>query len=289
MQHLSILDSFSIMKKIIKKMSFTYTVVLALFCQGLNAQQKDDRIFIQSRNIDAKEWKLVWQDDFDGTSIDTGKWTKTPRGTADWDKHMSDDERCYSLRNGMLYLRGIKNPGVDGDTSRYLTGGIYSKGKFAFQYGKIEIRAKLEGGQGAWPAMWMLAEQEKYGKYPRNGEIDIMEHLNFDNIVYQTTHSYYTLELKKADTPPHYGTAQFDVSAFNTFGINWFPDKIVFTVNGKETFIYPRVENVDPSQWPYDQPFYVLIDMQLGGNWVGKINPDHLPVQMIVDWVKVYQ
>ena len=266
-----------------------HTIALCLLCQVLNAQEKGSRIFIQANYNEAKDWQLVWQDDFEGASIDTTKWAKIPRGTADWDRHMSYDEKCYSLKDGMLYLRGINNPDNGNDTSRYLTGGIWSKGKFAFQYGKIEIRAKLECGKGAWPAMWMLAEQEKYGKFPRNGEIDIMEHLNFDSIIYQTTHSYYTLELKKPDNPPHFGTAKLDVSGFNTFGINWYPDKIVFTLNGQETFTYPRVKDVDPSQWPYDQPFYVLLDMQLGGNWVGSINPDHLPVQMIIDWVKVYQ
>ncbi len=272
-----------------KRFFFACLTVLCLMCNALSAQKKDGHIFIQTDNKDAKDWKLVWQDDFDGSSIDSSKWTKIGRGAADWNRHMSYDEKCYSVKDGMLYLRGIKNPDKGNDTSSYLTGGIWSKGKFAFQYGKIEIRAKLECGQGAWPAMWMLAEQEKYGKYPRNGEIDIMEHLNFDNIIYQTTHSYYTLDLKQTDNPPHHGTASFDKSEFNTFGINWYPDKLVFTLNGKETFTYPRVNNVDPSQWPYDQPFYLLLDMQLGGNWVGAINSDHLPVQMIIDWVKVYQ
>ena len=137
--------------------------------------------------------------------------------------------------------------------------------------------------------MWMLAEYNKYGVYPKNGEIDIMEHLNFDKIIYQTTHSYYTLELKQKDNPPHHGTVSLNIDKFNTFGLEWYPDKLVFTLNGKETFRYPKIEEVDPSQWPYDQEFYILIDQQLGGEWVGKVNADDLPVQMIVDWVKVYQ
>ena len=154
---------------------------------------------------------------------------------------------------------------------------------------RIEIHAKLECAQGSWPAMWMLAENNKYGAYPRNGEIDIMEHLNFDSIIYQTTHSYYTLELKQKDNPPHHGTVKLDIDKFNTYGLEWFSDKLVFTLNGKETFRYPKVEGVDPSQWPYDQTFYILIDQQLGGGWVGEIKAEDLPVQMIVDWVKVYQ
>ena len=137
--------------------------------------------------------------------------------------------------------------------------------------------------------MWMLSEKKKYGSYPRNGEIDIMEHLNFDDIIYQTTHSYFTLELGQKKNPMHHGTAAIDIEQFNTFGLEWYPDQLVFTLNSIETFRYPRISTVDPSQWPYDQPFYILIDQQLGGSWVGKVESQDLPVNMIIDWVKVYQ
>ncbi len=263
--------------------------ILAAACKVVPSTISNKYNYIQKEGRESKDWKLVWEDNFEGQTLDTSKWTKIPPNNADWGKHMSDDPRCYRVDSGKLFLRGINNPDTLADPRPFLTGGVYTKGKFAFQYGRIEIHAKLECAQGAWPAMWMLAENEKYGSYPKNGELDIMEHLNFDDLVYQTTHSYYTLELKQRDNPPHSGTQKLDISAFNTFGMNWYPDRLVFTVNGKETFTYPRVQDVDPSQWPYDQPFYIMIDQQLGGNWVGKVNPDHLPVQMIVDWVKVYQ
>ena len=73
------------------------------------------------------------------------------------------------------------------------------------------------------------------------------------------------------------------------FGLEWYPDKLIFTLNGRDTFVYPRLENVDKSQWPFDQPFYLMFDQQLGGSWVGNINSKDLPVQMIIDWVKVYK
>lgn len=251
----------------------------------------DNYIYIQkkSRHHHQKDWQVVWEDHFDGNSIDTSKWTRIPAGGADWNRHMSSDDQCYDMKDGLLYLKGIVNRDTIADPRPFITGGIYTKSKFAFQYGKVEIHAKLECAQGAWPAMWMLAEQKKYGDYPRNGEIDIMEHLNYDSIIYQTTHSYYTLELGEKENPPHHGTAPIDISQFNTFGLEWYPDKLVFTLNGEATFAYPRINNVDPSQWPYDQPFYLLIDQQLGGSWVGNVSMDQLPVNMIVDWVKVYQ
>ncbi len=275
------------MKRIL---SFLCLVVLALSnVKGQTGQANESYIFIQPEDHEKERWQVVWQDDFDGPRLDSTKWTKIPPNKADWGRHMTDDPRCYDLRHGKLYLRGIVNPDTATNSRRYLTGGIYSKGKFAWQYGRIEIRARLECARGAWPAIWMLAEQRKYGGYPRNGEIDIMEHLNHERKVYQTVHSYYTLVLGHKKDPPHHATARIRKKRFNTYGLEWYRDSLVFTVNGRKNFTYPKVDTADVSQWPFDQPFHLLIDQQLGGQWVGKIKPKQLPVNMIIDWVKVYQ
>lgn len=272
-----------------KKLLLTM-LMLVLILQACKVTTiSESHIYEQKNNRGNKNWKLVWEDNFNGATLDTSKWTKVPPGNSDWNKHMTSNEICYASGNGLLHLRGINNPDTSIDKRPFLTGGIYSKGKFAFRYGKIEIRAKLGCANGAWPAMWMLAEKNKYGEYPRNGEIDIQEHLNFDSIVYQTIHSYYTLNLKQDKNPAHYGTAKININDFNVFGIKWYPDKIVYILNGEETFTYPRENNVDATQWPFDQPFYILIDQQLGGSWVGNVKPEELPVEMVIDWVKVYQ
>lgn len=240
-------------------------------------------------SVSNKNWDLVWEDSFDDSVLDTTKWNVIKRNTADWGNYMSDHPDCIILKDGKLYLRGIVNLDRPEDTAKYLTGGVNTKGKFAFQYGKVEIHAKLESAKGAWPAMWMLADKPKYGAYPRNGEIDLMEHLNYENKIYQTVHSYYTLELKQKKNLQYYATTEVNTEEYNTYGLEWYPDKLMFTLNGKNTFTYPRIKDVDPSQWPFDQPFYIMIDQQLGGSWVGKVDPDDLPVQMIVDWVRVYR
>ncbi|WP_420320029.1 glycoside hydrolase family 16 protein [Flagellimonas sp.] len=277
------------MKKI-RQFTYCCLLLLSFGCKPYKLVNNDPDIYVQKEHRHDKNWKVVWEDHFDASQLDTSKWTKIPQGKADWNDQMTDnDARCFDWKDGKLHLIGIKNTDTLTDSRAYLTGGIYTKGKFAFQYGKIEIRAKLESAQGAWPAMWMLSEQNKYGAYPRNGEIDIMEHLNFEDIFYQTTHSYYTLELKQKDNPPYYKTTSFNKNEFNTFGLEWYPDKLVYTLNGKPTFTYPKVDGVDASQWPFDQPFYVLIDQQLGGSWVGDVDLEQLPVSMIIDWVKVYQ
>ena len=121
-------------------------------------------------------YELIWEDNFNETTFDTCCWSKIPRGSADWNRHMSDDDRLYEVKDGNLVLHGIHNNGaVPLDTARYLTGGLYTKGKVNVKYGKVEICARLGCAQGAWPAIWMLPEE---AQWPNGGEIDIMEQPN---------------------------------------------------------------------------------------------------------------
>lgn len=229
-----------------------------------------------------------WEENFDRSrSLDTTRWTKIPRGTSNWSRHMSGFDSCYAIRDGKLVLRGINNTTLATDTSAYLTGGVYTKDKVRFGLGRLEISAKLGSAAGAWPAFWLLAQGMKY---PQGGEIDIMEHLNHDSIVYQTVHSSYTIDLKIKDDPKHYGTARIRPGAFNTYAVEKYRDSVVFYVNDKRTFSYPRIKTDKPDQFPFaDGDHYLLLDMQLGGGWVGKIDPLQLPVEMEIDWVRFYK
>jgi len=264
-------------------------LVLMLGCVESSYVIVDKFIYLQKEGREAKDWKVIWQDDFNASELDTTKWTKIGPNKADWGKHMTRDSKCYSIEDGKLILKGIVNEDTLSDSRPYLTGGVYTKDKFAFRYGKIEIHAKLESAKGAWPAMWMLPQKNSYGGWPKSGEIDILEHLNYDKKFYITTHSYYTHTLGGKDKPKSGELFAVDVSKYNTYGLEWYPDKLVFTLNGIKTFEYPKVDGVDPSQWPYDKSFYVLIDQQLGGSWIGDVDTKDLPVRMFVDWVKVSQ
>lgn len=253
-------------------------LLLVLFTINATAQNSEK----------VNKWKLIMKDDFKGSTLDNKKWSKIPRGGADWNRYTSDNEACYKIENGTLILRGINNSVEPSDTARYLTGGVYTKGKVSIQYGKVEICARLGSAQGAWPAMWMLTDKPKYGEYPKNGEIDIMEHLNYDTIIYQTVHSDYTLNLGGRDNPKNYSTVGINPNVYNIFGVELYPDKLVFTLNGKVTFTYPRIDTDKEGQFPFDQPYYLMIDQQLGGSWVGKVAPETLPVDIEIDWVKMY-
>lgn len=246
--------------------------------------------FCACQSSPKNSWELVWEDNFNREGfIDTTVWSKIPRGKSAWNNYMSSFDSCYKVHDGNLILSGLNNVSQLSDTAPYLTGGVYTKGKKAFAEGKLEIRAKLESATGAWPAIWLLCANEHYGKYPRNGEIDIMEHLNFDTLVYQTIHSHYTLNEGIKDNPVSGTTASIRPGDYNVYGVELYADSIVFSVNDKHTLTYPRISTDKEGQFPFDQPFYLLIDMQLGGSWVGAVNPEQLPVNMKIDWVRFYE
>lgn len=263
-----------------RKGSFLFLAGAVLVCFGT--------LFIFSSSRPVGKWKLVWEDNFSRKgSFSPKSWSKIPRGMSDWNKYMSDFDSCYAMRNGNLILRGLKNNSLPADTAPYLTGGVYSMGKVNFSNGRLEIRAKLNGATGAWPAIWLLPENENW---PMGGEIDVMERLNADSIAYQTVHSYYTYKLGIKDNPPQGSTGMINRDDYNIYGVDMYPDSLVFFINGTRTFAYPRIETDKEGQFPFaNRQFYLLIDMQLGGSWVGKVDPDDLPVEMEIDWVRFYQ
>lgn len=235
-------------------------------------------------------WQLAWEEDFNGSKgpagFDTAVWSKIPRGVSDWNNYMSGFDSCYAMKEGNLVLRGLVNYSLPNDTAPYLTGGLYTKGKVAFENGRLEIRAKLQGATGAWPAIWLLPEK---GKWPDGGEIDIMERLNRDTLAYQTVHSHYTQHLGFKNDPPQGSTGPIDADGYNVYAVEMYRDSLRFFINDIPTFSYPRIETDQEGQFPFDRPFYLLIDMQLGGSWVGGVDPADLPCEMWVDWVRFYR
>lgn len=267
---------------------------------------QDDYILVQNpeRRNDSTEWELVWEEEFDQGALDTSRWTRiglftSPQWKTSVDKWQENtgcfryisatDPRVVQFDRDNILLRGIVNEDtLTGDPRPYLTGGIYSWSKFAFQYGRIEIRAKLDPAFGAWPAIWMLSEKEIYPDQ-HNGEMDIMERLNHDDYAYQTTHNHWTITLKQ-EHPKKYSTGKIDPDDYNVYSVSWYPEKLVYAINGIETITYPKVPGAGTYQWPFDQPFYLFLDQQMEGSWPGKItNPEELPITMAVDWVRIYQ
>ena len=153
------------------------------------------------------------------------------------------------------------------------------------KYGYFEASLKLPVGKGTWPAFWMMGENFPIVNWPACGEIDIIERLNSDDFVYHTVHSGWTA--KNPNNPPKGGKGMINPTGWNIYALEWTSEKIVWKVNGVETHSYARVGD-DPARYPWTEPFYLMIDMQLGGSWVGDVDESTLPCKMYVDWVKYY-
>lgn len=240
-------------------------------------------------NPNMPAWHLEWSDDFDGTELDETVWSKTDSGTPDWQKAQSKDERCFELSDGTLKLKGIRNDDTSEDPREYLCGGIWSMNKKAFGPGSIQVKARLgKGAPGAWPAIWMMPFKSEQG-WPNDGEIDIMERLNYDGFVYHTLHTNYTYNLGITKEPMNSLTTEINPYEFNVFEVQIWENEVVFYVNHQKTFSYPKIGGGANGQFPFYKEWYLIIDMQLGGSWVGPVNLAYLPVEMEIDWVKYYR
>lgn len=260
-----------------KKTVLFFAAILAFGCTVVNAKApKTD-----------KKWKLVWQDQFKGKALDESVWTKIPRNGADWGNYMSDYDSLYSIANGKLTLRAINNHTQTKDTAAFLTGGVYTKDKKAFSNGRVEVYAKLGSAQGFWPAFWLLPAT---AAWPNGGEIDLMEHLNHEKIVYQTIHTNYTLKHGLKTNPRSGVVPTYNDNDWNLYAVEFYQDSLVFYVNDVKSNTYPRIKTDIEDQFPFaDHSFYLLLDAQLGGTWVGPVDPKELPVEMEIDYVKFYE
>lgn len=260
----------------------------------------DDYTGWQAKNPD---WGLVFSDDFDGDTLDTTKWNKIDyvnwSGVSDWRKYQSRDDELVTMNgDGTVSLWGkygdyTSQNDQAGTNDTYACGGIFTDKTFTFQYGYVEVRAKFDCAQGAWPAIWMMPTN---GPWPQTGEIDLMEHINYEGIVHQTLHynnasggktTAGTVNSSGGSTA--YFTSQDDKAAFHTYGVEWTPDTLTFYMDGKATLV--KTAEANNTNWPFnkeDNPYYLLLDMQLGGSWVGEIGDIGDGVAMTIDYVHVY-
>lgn len=237
-------------------------------------------------------WKLAWSDEFEGSGLpDATKWGYDVGGGG-WGNDEAEyytDSRAENARreNGNLIIEARKESfGGKGYTSARLV----SHGGGDWLYGRVEVRAKLPGGRGIWPAIWMLPTDWKYGGWPNSGELDIMELVGFDpGQVHGSVHtqSYnWTIGTQK--------TAQTFVadasSAFHTYATEWSADRIDVFVDGNKYFSFAN-EHAGAAKWPFDQRFHLILNVAVGGSWgaVKGIDDAAFPQRMEVDFVRVYQ
>lgn len=234
-------------------------------------------------------YNLAWSDEFDGTVLNPAFWT-FEGGGGGWGnnelQHYREDNT--SMVNGNLIITAKKQSFGSSD---YTSSRIVTKGKKTFKFGRIDIRAALPGGQGLWPALWMLGSNIDAVSWPSCGEIDIMELTgNLPNRVVSTVHFGANTSQHQYVSQSKYlvGNANFQ-DEFHVFSINWEADKIEFLVDN-ELFHTITPASLNGAAYPFNKPFFFVFNVAVGGNFPG--NPDNStqwPQSMIVDYVRVFQ
>jgi len=233
-------------------------------------------------------WTLIWQDEFEGSELDPEKWVAEIGGHG-WGNNeyqfYTDRPENVRLENGNLVIEARKEFFI---RRQYTSGRIKTQGLLSFTYGRVEARMKLPYGQGIWPAFWMLGDNIDEVPWPLSGEIDIMEHVGKEpRRIYGTVHGPgYSGSggIGHFTTLPEKSLQQ----EFHTFAIEWDPGEIRWFVDDEEFFklTSDQVNN----EWVYDHPFFILINLAVGGYWPGY--PDEstvFPQFLTVDYVRVYQ
>lgn len=239
--------------------------------------------------------KLVWADEFDGSALDTTKWRFETGahgwGNNEWQNYTAGEN--VSIADGLLTIEARKE-GPGQKAGDYTSTRLNSRQ--TFKYGRMEVRAKLpdERGKGIWPAIWMLGENIATAGWPECGEIDIMEHVSYDpGVVLSTIHS--TANNHVAGTQVSSGPIALPDAeeAFHNYGFTWDSTALKFYIDVPDStiFTFSRPQPATPANWPFDQPFYFLLNLAVGGNWGGQQGvEDHIfPAKFVIDYVRVYQ
>ena len=246
-----------------------------------------------AQNDDA-DYQLVFSDEFDlpdGSAPDPTKWSSCWREGATWSRWISTVPEVAYIQDGALLCRAIPNPDRTKDRAPMLTGAMHTLNKFSFQYGKVEVRLRTNLHAGNFPAAWMMPQPPAKG-WPRGGEVDIFESIDTVNRAYHTIHSHWTYNLGNKSNPQHGFNEEMTVAEWHVYELEWTEDLFTWTVDGKVVGSYAKLtdqEALDKGQWPYDHPFYIILNQSVGdGSWAAKADTTYI-YNTYFDYVRVYQ
>ena len=266
------------------KIATTYIFIILVFT--LNACNSSDS---DVDNEIKKEYQLVWEDEFknDGKP-DIINWDYETGYIRNNEKqYYTENLKNTRVENGYLILEAHKEE-IEG--YNYSSGSVTTSNLAAWQYGKIEVMAKLPQGVGMWPAIWMLGENWKQVSWPKCGEIDIMEHVGFTkDTIYGTVHTEaYNHTIGTSVGKEVFINNPYD--EFHIYAVEWNSEKIDFLL---DNIVYHSFKNKNKTdaEWPFDQKFHLKLNVSVGGSWGGAqgIDDGVYPQQMVVDYVRVYQ
>ncbi len=233
----------------------------------------------------------VFADEFNYTGLpDPNKWGYDIGGSG-WGnnelQYYTNQLKNAFVANGKLTITAYKE---DMDGRNYTSARLITKNKGDIKYGRIEVKAQLPAGLGTWPAIWMLPTDWVYGGWPSSGEIDIMEHVGYDqDVIHITTHSekyYFKINTQKSATRKIENAS----TQYHLYRVDWTPEKITGYIDNELIFTNVN-EGTDYKAWPFDQRFHLLLNIAVGGDWGGAkgIDEKAFPASMLVDYVRFYK
>ena len=269
----------------------TFQIELAVFINLVEYTSQKSITITQDDPNYVDRLSMVWSDEFDGTQVDAGTWT-FETGATGWGnnelQNYTDGDNA-EVTDGKLIITAKKINDLT-QLGSYTSSRMVSRGKQEFQYGRMEIRAKLPAGKGMWPAIWMLGSNFGSVGWPACGEIDIMEYVGYQpNIVHSTIH-----------TPSGYGvngssssmTVTTCEEEFHNYGLIWTEKEMIFYVDTPDNINHTYAPPVKNEQnWPFDQQAFFILNIAVGGDWGGAQGIDNsiFPQSMEIDYVRVYQ
>ncbi len=226
-------------------------------------------------------YHLIWSDEFNETTIDTSAWN-FETGNSGWGNHEQEfyQPQNATVENGNLIITAKKE---NLQTGHYTSSRMTTKNKHEFLYGRIEARIKIPVAQGFWPAFWLLGANINSTPWPECGEIDIMEHINKDSIIYGSMHwdnNGHVQSGKHMSSSP---------SSYHIYAVEWDASSIKWFVDDSIYHIENIAKNINSTE-EFHHPFFIILNFALGGDWPRQtIDDSKLPAKMYVDYVRVYQ
>ncbi|MFD1631881.1 glycoside hydrolase family 16 protein [Pseudopedobacter beijingensis] len=234
-----------------------------------------------------------WSDEFDYTGKpDNTKWSYDIGGDGWYNnekQYYTNLEENVKVEDGKLKITAL-HKSFGGES--YTSGKLITKNKYDFLYGRVEVRLKVPVGRGTWPAVWMLPTDNFYGYWPNSGEIDIMEHVG-----YQPNNIHITIHNKAANAKENLGQVvnkykliPTAISDFHVYHVDWTPEAIRGYIDNELLLEY-RNDGKGFETWPFDKPFYLLMNLAIGGDWGGIEGIDNtvFPSVYEIDYVRVYK
>jgi len=256
---------------------------------------KEVTIAVNSSYFERDEF-LWWNDEFDDNEINKTCWnydigsnkTQNRWGNNEWQDYTNNVENSF-IRESRLVIRAIRS-GVGQKVADYTSARLTTKGKKEMNRGRVEVKAKLGGGRGLWPAIWLY---QSSGDDKLYSELDIMEYVGVDkDIIYSAVHTNTTLSSPEKTVGANRKMSGVE-NDFHVYGLNWTDDKVEFYIDDPEkphlTFIPEDRSN--PNDWPFDKSLYLILNIAVGGDWGGMKGVDDtiFPQEMEVEYVRIFK